>query len=1398
MAQSDEYRELAGGSMNQDDALEKLALNEFIEVWNMRFTGTAAQQADYGTNLEDLVLLSGSLLPGLNQILGGGKFDTVGKVLGFRYNSAQNCQMVLYDANTNTYTTIYTDKTDSAGQILLPLNPQNEVLAILINQTYVIYWAKNLEVGYFNLNTLVSGGYGTVLAEDFSLLKPPCPFPPTGTYGNDAGQPANYWYGKLPRFIVQYVNADYNYTVWSTQSKIIVPYQQNTPTLGADVGQNNYIIISVNIGSIRTTTINIGRLIGGETVWSTIKSVDRAYIIALPNTTVNVATEIYEAYDPTTNIYSYASYGNEIPIPIDPNETDLLYDHIWPSNAGALLNGNIAALGDWSTLYARPSTKVTVAAIGYNANIGIPQSEIGNRLKSLSDFPGESGSGAGDHKRYMSITIGGIPQTGDVIVIVLADIRNATNTRVYPYTVPSGQAGNLLAVVNSIAETLPSAAYTLTGDGIYTIFFIGEPYFGLQLYGIELFFSGATVANSIPNMVYNTSYQVALEYFDSKVRPFPLDTDNTFIVNTPSYAQVLGQALKLSLTINTLAAPAGAVTYQVVITKPQIIKTLDVMGVVLDFKGTWDARTNTPTLAINSGTIGDTYQITTPDSPADTTGYTNLGNFDTYNTGQYVTNVGGASSTGNGQTYAILPKEFANLSGNQVLCLSLNSLNLFNQDYAQEGVTTILAYDYAVGDRCSLNYWIGSVGAIGTLGTITPGTGYTNGTYTGVALTGGTGTGAIATVVVAGNVVTTVTITTAGTGYSPGDVLTGTVTGGTGWSVVVSGLVTNGINYFNNPCINVAVLGYDPGTYIVKLENSAALEYSGSNLLYNGQQINARNIFFTLYSPAQVNQSTSTVQSTTEWFEVGEQFNITDGNHDTLSIDIFDGGAYYKTRQYPDGLLPYQNPPIQTLASDPNYSDFYPSQYYSFGRPRTIFDVLEQTEQKASIITSQPYILGSKNNGLNRFYPANIYGEGNGQTSSSYDAIQIMEQRGQELVVLQGLDVFYIPVNEAYTVLNDELTGQSISSKLLNNGRYAAKQIGIGTAKESFWRRYDRMGFIDPYKSQPYEITLSDIEPISGKMSKFFKSTLQAAYSMGKKLHQFYNDFYEEVVCAIQAEGGILTFFPFSADNWDVFDDYVIVPTDVVATPNGTHCTASYNSGTGLVTYTPASNYVGNDSATFTFDVDSNPITKNNCLTWTAGTTTVNTFSFGALINQPLSTVLASNTVGISGMNVPVAISITGGQYNINRTGWTSSAGTVNSGDSVQVRQTSSASNSTTTVTTLTVGGFSAPFSVTTQASTPAFNVHIYNNSASVAIAFMNIDGGTDYPVSILYPGQSTQLSVALDTYDISGKTGAGGTTYMNVSGQPEQSGTNDWLFDFPGVPISNSTPVIIILSDTP
>lgn len=83
-----------------------------------------------------------------------------------------------------------------------------------------------------------------------------------------------------------------------------------------------------------------------------------------------------------------------------------------------------------------------------------------------------------------------------------------------------------------------------------------------------------------------------------------------------------------------------------------------------------------------------------------------------------------------------------------------------------------------------------------TLGTITGGSGYTNGTYQNVPLTGGTGAGVVATIVVSGGAVTSVVPTYVGGNYAVNDTLSASAANiggtGSGFSVPVTSITGAG------------------------------------------------------------------------------------------------------------------------------------------------------------------------------------------------------------------------------------------------------------------------------------------------------------------------------------------------------------------------------------------------------------------------------------------------------------------------------------------------------------------------------------------------------------------------------------------------------------------------------
>jgi len=83
-----------------------------------------------------------------------------------------------------------------------------------------------------------------------------------------------------------------------------------------------------------------------------------------------------------------------------------------------------------------------------------------------------------------------------------------------------------------------------------------------------------------------------------------------------------------------------------------------------------------------------------------------------------------------------------------------------------------------------------ATGAVNVVSITVGGSSYTNGTYTNQALTGGSGTGAYATIVVAGGAVTSVTITTRGINYVAGNTLSASLPVGAGFVLTVSSVMT--------------------------------------------------------------------------------------------------------------------------------------------------------------------------------------------------------------------------------------------------------------------------------------------------------------------------------------------------------------------------------------------------------------------------------------------------------------------------------------------------------------------------------------------------------------------------------------------------------------------------------
>jgi hypothetical protein len=108
----------------------------------------------------------------------------------------------------------------------------------------------------------------------------------------------------------------------------------------------------------------------------------------------------------------------------------------------------------------------------------------------------------------------------------------------------------------------------------------------------------------------------------------------------------------------------------------------------------------------------------------------------------------------------------------------------------------------AIGSRRSAGYFsqvfrfpinagweINATGGVNAI-TVTSGSGYTDGTYLYTSLTGGSGSGAVATIIVSGGAVTSVELSDRGTGYEVQDILTASLPVGAGFSIEVDSVIS--------------------------------------------------------------------------------------------------------------------------------------------------------------------------------------------------------------------------------------------------------------------------------------------------------------------------------------------------------------------------------------------------------------------------------------------------------------------------------------------------------------------------------------------------------------------------------------------------------------------------------
>lgn len=151
----------------------------------------------------------------------------------------------------------------------------------------------------------------------------------------------------------------------------------------------------------------------------------------------------------------------------------------------------------------------------------------------------------------------------------------------------------------------------------------------------------------------------------------------------------------------------------------------------------------------------------------------------------------------------------------------------------------------------------------------------------------------------------------------------------------------------------------------------------------------------------------------------------------------------------------------------------------------------------------------------------------------------------------------------------------------------------------------------------------------------------------------------------------------------------------------------------------------------------------------TTSDATPDPFTFADYNNAQLDTLITSAPATISGTEIASPIEVTNGEYSINDEEFTSTPGTVLSGQRVRVRVRSANSITTPATAEVTIGGIVGTFTVTTEGADILPDGLRFENLTDVALSTTS----TSSPVTVTGINVTTPISITGGEYSVNGGT---------------------------------------------
>lgn len=563
----------AGGVMNSNDAIDMLPPADFLDGVNLRVTTNTDNSQGLVVTLEGNRNISRSLPSGDNVVIRAKEFERLGLAVIFTKNSNGNHRIELFNYKTETFTTLYQDKTDSSNIQLLDWSGVVYIKDVVLVQDTFIYWTEfpTDVVRRININDLPT----TFTADDFYIGVVPPSSKPVGEYLTDFDYERNNL-TDLYQFRYRYKYKDGSYSTWSAISSIPTPVDMSGRP--SNVLNNNSILVSFPLDSnVRYTGIDISHRVGNGD-WVLTKEVSKAHIDSLPAYVIpNPLPDPPAPPDRGTlpkegklnGGYAFLFYNDGAYQVMDQLEHELLADII-PINTRAIevVNDSTILLGN---------NKLGYQDVNWTSGYGATVSLYDGGTSSISSLFRVISSTVHFHAPYQDyeITVAGDPKEGDTISCWWTVDGGASGYVEFEVTLDE-EDDREAVLTKFLGELIDDSDLDITGTDITATSTTATLKLTIpeddSLTAITTNVSPESLDTMVKHAVkMGSSYQIAVAHYDRYGRPLNIVTGDAFKITTPSMAEAEltktnVQIPKITWTIPT-PAPTNAAYYTILSTK---------------------------------------------------------------------------------------------------------------------------------------------------------------------------------------------------------------------------------------------------------------------------------------------------------------------------------------------------------------------------------------------------------------------------------------------------------------------------------------------------------------------------------------------------------------------------------------------------------------------------------------------------------------------------------------------------------------------------------------------------------------------------------------------------------------------------------------------------------------